>query len=273
MAKRVLTFMAGVSFFICASSSLGGEMQERKSASSQSDGAVTVAVLKKVAEKRIYFGHQSVGLNIIDGINNILKEHQGAELRIAKTKDPLALNSPVFAHSMVGENEDPVSKINDFVRSIDTGIGGKAEIAFFKFCYVDITRNTDVEEVFTAYKTAMQRLKNKYPNTQFVHLTVPLSLSAPSIKGWIKGVLGREDNNIKKSVYNAMLRHEYGGRDPIFDLAGIESTYPDGRKASFTSNGTTYYSLVPDYTSDDGHLNETGRRIMAGQLLKFLSKL
>ena len=273
MKVNTLLAMTGVSFIISISSSLGGEMQESRGASSQSDEVVTVAVLQKVAEKRIYFGHQSVGLNIIDGINDILKEHQGAELRIAKTTDPLVLNSPVFAHSMVGENEDPVSKINDFVRSMDAGIGGKAEIAFFKFCYVDITRNTDVEKVFSAYKSAMQRLKDKYPNTQFVHLTVPLSLSLPSLKGWIKGMLGREDNNIKKNVFNAMLRREYGGRDPLFDLAAIESTYSDGRKASFTSNGTTYYSLVPDYTNDDGHLNETGRKIMAGQLLKFLSKL
>jgi hypothetical protein len=273
MAIRVLTLVAGLVCFITVSSSLGGEMRESRNVSSQSDGAVTGGMLQKVAGKRIYFGHQSVGLNIIDGISDILKEHQGVELKIAKTTDPSALNSPVFAHSMVGENEDPVSKINDFVHSMDNGIGGKAEIAFFKFCYVDITKNTDVEEIFTAYKTAMQRLKDKYPNTQFVHLTAPLSLSAPSLKGWIKGVLGREDNNIKKHVFNEMLRREYEGRDPLFDLAAIESTYPDGSRASFTSNGTTYYSLVPHYTSDSGHLNETGRKIMAAQLLKFLSKL
>lgn len=273
MTIRMLTSVTGLLFFITASNSLGGEMQESKNASSQSEERVTGGMLQKVAGKRIYFGHQSVGLNIIDGINDILKEHQGVELKITKTTDPHVLNGPVFAHSMVGENEDPISKINDFAHSMDNGIGGKADIAFFKFCYVDITRNTDVEEIFTAYKTAMQRLKDKYPNTRFVHLTSPLSLSAPSVKGWIKGVLGREDNNIKKNVFNEMLRREYEGRDPLFDLATIESTYPDGSRASFTNNGTTYYSLVPHYTSDSGHLNETGRKIMAGQLLKFLSKL
>ncbi|MBK9307220.1 MAG: hypothetical protein IPM58_09070 [Nitrospira sp.] len=248
-------------------------MQASRNTSAQSDGTVTVSVLQKVAEKRIYFGHQSVGLNIIDGIHDIEKDHQGVALKIVKTTDPLALNSPVFAHSMVGENEDPISKINEFVRSMDSGLGEKAEIAFLKFCYVDITRNTDVEKVFAAYKSAMQRLKETYPHTQFVHLTAPLSLSLPSLKGWIKGMLGREDNNVKKSAFNAMLRREYGGSNLLFDVAAIESTYPDGRKATFTSNGTTYDSLVPEYTNDDGHLNETGRRIMAGHLLKFLSKL
>ena len=221
-------------------------MRESRSPSSQSDEPVTVTMLQKVAHKKIYFGHQSVGLNIIDGIQDILKDHQGVELKIVKTTDPHALNSPVFAHSMIGENEDPVSKINDFVRSIDAGIGGKAEIAFFKFCYVDITRNTDVEKVFGAYKSALQRLKDTYPHTKFVYLTAPLSVSVPSLTGWIKGMLGREDNNIKKHAFNAMLRREYGGSDLLFDVAAIESTYPDGRKASFTSGGTTYDSLVPD---------------------------
>lgn len=273
MTIRVLTLMGGLLCLVTVSSSLGGEMKESRNVSSQPDGAVMGGMLQKVAEKRIYFGHQSVGLNILDGIGDILKEHQGVELKIVKTTDPSALSSPVFAHSMIGENEDPALKIKDFERSMDSGIGGKAEIAFFKFCYVDITKNTDIEEIFIAYKTAMQRLKEKYPNTQFVHLTAPLSLSAPSLKGWIKGMLGREDNNIKKHVFNEMLRREYEGRDPLFDLAAIESTYPDGSRASFTSNGTTYYSLVPHYTSDSGHLNETGRKIMAAQLLKFLSKL
>lgn len=248
-------------------------MRESRNPSSHSDETVTLAVLQKVAEKRIYFGHQSVGLNIIDGIHDILKDHQGVELKMVKTTDPAVLNSPVFAHSMIGENEDPVSKINDFVRSMDSGLGGKAEIAFFKFCYVDITRSTDVEKIFSAYKSALQRLKEKYPHTKFVHLTAPLSLSLPSLKGWIKGVLGREDNNIKKNAFNAMLRREYGGSGLLFDVAAIESTHPDGRKASFTSSGTTYDSLVPNYTNDDGHLNETGRKIMAAQLLKFLSTL
>lgn len=273
MAVRVFTLVAGLLVAITVSSGLGGEMKESRNVSSQPDGAVTSSMLQKVAGKRIYFGHQSVGLNIIDGIGDILKEHRDIELKIEKTRDPLALDSPVFAHSMLGENEDPVSKINDFEHSMNSGIGAKAEIAFFKFCYVDITRTTDLDRIFTAYMTAMQRLKEKYPRTQFVHLTVPLSVSTPSVKGWIKGVLGREDNNIKKQVFNEMLRREYAGKDPLFDLAAIESTYPDGSRATFTSNGTTYYSLVPHYTSDSGHLNETGRRIMASQLLHFLSKL
>jgi len=59
----------------------------------------------------------------------------------------------------------------------------------------------------------------------------------------------------------------------IFDLAKIESTFPDGRRASFTKDGKTYYSMVPDYTYDGGHLNELGRKIAAEQLLFLLANL
>ena len=209
----------------------------------------------------------------MDGINDIVKDYLGTELKITKTTDPLVFRSPAFAHSMVGENEDPVSKIDDFARSIDNGIGGKAEIAFFKFCYVDITRNTDIEKVFSSYKATMQRLKEKYPNTQFVHFTAPLTASIPSLKAKIKKVLGKEDNNIKRSAFNELLLHEYRGKEPIFDLAEIESTYPDGSRSSFTDGGETYYSLVQEYTDDSGHLNAKGRKIMAAELLKFLAQI
>jgi hypothetical protein len=53
----------------------------------------------------------------------------------------------------------------------------------------------------------------------------------------------------------------------IIDIAKIESTYPDGSRCSFTMDGKTYYSMVPEYTSDGGHLNETGRKKVAEQFL------
>ena len=34
-----------------------------------------------------------------------------------------------------------------------------------------------------------------------------------------------------------------------------------------------YYSMAPEYTTDGGHLNETGRKRVAEQLLIFLANL
>jgi lysophospholipase L1-like esterase len=37
--------------------------------------------------------------------------------------------------------------------------------------------------------------------------------------------------------------------------------------------GQTYYSMYPGYTSDGGHLNDVGRKVVARALLAFLAEL
>ena len=78
---------------------------------------------------------------------------------------------------------------------------------------------------------------------------------------------------IKRNEFNDMMRNEYEDREPIFDLALIESTFLDGKREMYQENDIIYYSLVPDYTNDGGHLNEKGRKLVAEQLLIFLSEL
>jgi hypothetical protein len=161
---------------------------------------------------------------------------------------------------------------------MDAGIGGSADVAFFKFCFVDIGADTDVNKVFDHYKNTMSRLKTKYPGTTFVHVTVPLGTTIESWKTRIKVLMGKTeiweyDANIRKNEFNNLLRGNYAGREPVFDLAGFESTYPDGKRSTFTKNGTSYYDLAPEYTYDDGHLNEKGRKWVAEQLLMFLADL
>jgi len=272
MTRRSL--LAALLVLMTINISEGGAMRKANDEAENTEAAAALdSSLRNVADKRIYFGHQSIGFNILDGIGDIAKDHPGSGLNLVKTNDPLAFKVPVFAHFTVGENEDPSSKIDDFARSLDKGIGGNAEIAFFKFCYVDINRTTNIDKIFAAYKSTMERLKSQYPNTRFVHVTAPLTLSNFSVSSLIKKVLGSEDNNIRKNTFNEMLVREYKGKDPIFDLAAIESTYPDGSRSVFKEGGKPYYSLAPEYTEDGGHLNEKGRRIMAAELLKLLSQI
>ncbi|UCF83602.1 MAG: hypothetical protein JSV50_20955, partial [Desulfobacteraceae bacterium] len=154
----------------------------------------------------------------------------------------------------------------------------------FKFCYVDVTKRTDVMKVFGDYQNTMSLLKETFPKTIFAHLTVPLTCKEAGIKGWvrkgknlIKKVIGKTVfnyfDNIKREQFNEMVRQEYDGKEPVFDLAKIESTFYDGKRSSFTKDGETYYSLVSEYTHDGGHLNEKGRRIVAEQLLILLANL
>ena len=63
------------------------------------------------------------------------------------------------------------------------------------------------------------------------------------------------------------------GKEPLYDLAKIEATYPDGKVLSYSRHGKIQYTLIPTYTNDGGHLNEKGRRIAAAQLLILLADL
>ena len=232
---------------------------------------------QKLAQKKIYFGHQSVGYNIMDGVRYIMKENPQIKLNIVETNDPARFNVPLFAHSSIGKNEDPRSKCEDFDNVIAKKIAGKVDIAFFKFCYVDIVSNTDVNKLFATYNETLLSMKEKYPTAMFVHMTVPLTVAQTGPKVWIKKIIGRPiggyDDNIKREQFNTLLRKEYSTKEPIFDLAGIESIFPDGTRSTLEKDSKEYPALVPVYTNDGGHLNELGRKVVAEQLLIFLATL
>ena len=226
--------------------------------------------LQQLATMKIYFGHQSVGYNIMDGIQNILKENPDSTLNIVETRDAKDFSQPVFAHSSNGRNLDPETKISDFVAAINNGIGNKADVAFFKFCYVDFNKSTDITQLFEKYKTEMAKLEQQNPETLFVHVTVPLT-SESGLKGFIKKILGR-DNNPERARFNNIIKETYKP-SLIFDLAGYEATYPDGKQRYSTKGKEKILYLVPDYTHDGGHLNDTGRRIIAEKLINFIANL
>ena len=241
------------------------------------DSHTVSGIVKLLKKKKIFFSHQSVGFNIIDGINDLTNETK-SKLNIVELKTISPLAEPGFYHSRVGENVDPLSKIDDFARQMDAGIGNTADIAFFKFCFVDINSNTDIDKVFAHYKATMASLKSKYPKTKFVHFTVPLNTTLTTWKTKLKVILKKKviwelDDNIKKNEYNDFVRDYYSSKDPVFDIAGYESLYPDQSRSSFTVNDKTYYDLAPEYTYDDGHLNEKGRKWVARHLLDFLAHI
>lgn len=228
---------------------------------------------QKLAEKKIFFGHQSVGYNIVEGLEQIEKQDPRIKLAIVEIKRASDLNKAEFAHTDIGENEDPYSKIQAFANYVEQGIGDRADIAFFKFCYVDINALSDVDKIFSEYRKTMEQLKQKYPLLIFIHATVPLSESKTTMRSLVKTMLGKEDHNIKRNQYNDLLRKTYHGKEPLFDLAQAESTRPDGSRSTFTKNGTTYYSLAEEYSEDGGHLNELGQEAVAQQLLLLLAQL
>ena len=98
--------------------------------------------LQTLSTKAIYFGHQSVGSNIMEGIQALVSGTSGPVPRVSQTSAAGSMVKGVFAHAGSGSNGDPMGKITAFVASIQGSVGNKVDIAFFKFCYVDFDGST-----------------------------------------------------------------------------------------------------------------------------------
>ncbi len=230
------------------------------------DAGEIAKALAGLSSKKVYFAHQSVGQNIIEGLKDIAKDHPGAGLKIVESSDPAALAAPAFVHSRVGKNTKPDTKMDGFAGFVNSGMGKAADIAFFKLCYVDITAGADVDALFGRYKKTMDNLKRQFPDTVFVHVTAPLTVSEGKAKAFLKKLAGRQTgraDNLKRNQFNALMKAEYAGKEPVFDLAKVEAQGPDGQEKTL--------ALARGYTDDGGHLNEKGRRAAAEELVKFLA--
>lgn len=238
---------------------------------------VSVQDLQAVSKKKIFFGHQSVGYNIVEGVGDVFKQHPAIVMNIKESAEPAVFDAPVLAHTTLGRNSDPESKIRDFAERIRGGIGERADVAAFKFCYVDFDSTSSPSGVFAVYKRTMADLTAAYPKTRFVHVTVPLKATSSGWKTYIKNMIGRPHvfiaDNLRREEFNAMMRKEYAGQKAFFDLAAVEATRADGSASFDTSNGVRVPSLVNEYTYDSGHLNERGRKVIAEQFLGLLASL
>jgi len=234
----------------------------------------------KLAQKKLFFGHKSVGYNIIDGITDIINERDYIKLNIIEAREPAVFEKPVFAHSQVGINTDPSSKIKHFMEIMDAGVGGRVDIAFFKFCYVDIMRDSDPQKIFEDYSAALEELKDRYPNTKFLHVTVPIR-SVPkgakrNLKQTVKLLIGRPgflEDNMMRRRYNDLLNNAYSKAGHFFDLALIESVNKGGFRCHAVKRAEKVYVMAPEYTEDGGHLNNRGRKLVAEQLLINLAEM
>jgi hypothetical protein len=235
-----------------------------------------VSAWENLTTKKIYFGHQSVGNNIMDGVAKVTTQDHLPSIRIVESDDPSVLNRAVWAHSQIGKNGDPFSKIEAFKENLRKGIGDKADMAFFKFCFWDIRSFTDIEKVFKAYKETMVELKREYPNVTFVHFTVPLMSHSDSLSANIRRTFGLkvgfDEDNIKRNELSQLILKEYAGKEPVVDIALYESTLPDMTRTFFTRGTEHYYYLASAYTNDGGHLNEEARKWAAEQVLIILAR-
>lgn len=220
--------------------------------------------LAQAADLRMFFGHMSVGQNIMSGIRDVYGT-KGVELptivEIAPGEVPADLSEEgVMVHALIGENYYPLGKLENFDSTLRAGLADKVDVAMLKFCYVDVNQDTDVDALFANYQETMSSLERDYPDVHFVHTTVPLTVGPHGIKGHLK-VLLRGNHNVARENYNDLMRAAYGPEE-LLDVAALETKAPDGSIKS---------GLYPGYTYDGEHLNDTGSALVAVELARMLA--
>jgi len=232
----------------------------------QSKNEQLIKAIDTLLTKRLFFGHMSVGRNITEAIEDITVSLDKPNFKLIRTVDPADFDNPVFGHFKVGVNKLPFSKIDDFVVIMESGLGDKVDLAFFKFCYTDIRLTTDLEKLLSHYVIQFNRLHENYPNTKFVHFTIPVMTRTRGLKGLAKTILDR-DHNRSRNRLSEMIRQQYNHTE-VFDIEKFETTRADGKQNIYNRS---ILGLVPEYTYDNGHLNKTGATYIAGELLLFLA--
>jgi hypothetical protein len=230
------------------------------------DGAsrTTPAELATVAERRMFFGHMSVGNNILSGLDSVYAAHGVAAPALVEITPGESAELPpggVVAHALIGENRHPVGKLANFDATLRAGLADQVDVAALKFCYIDIRWNSDVDALFARYRATLDRLEADYPDVRFVHMTAPLTTGPHGIKDHLKVLLGRDDNAAREH-YNDLMRAAYGP-DRLFDLAALEATDPDGTVGPS--------ELFAGYSVDGAHLNGAGSTLIAAELVDFLA--
>lgn len=226
---------------------------------------ITTETLDQAAEARVFFGHMSVGKNVLSGVSEVytakgMTQPEVVEIPIAGSV-PAGGGEGAIVHTLIGENGDPRGKLGNFDSMLRSGVADQVDVALLKFCYVDIRWNTDVDALFAEYKQTMADLERDYPNVRFLHATAPLTVGPEGIKDHLKAALGRDDN-AARARYNELIRSNFDA-DQVFDLAAVEATSPGGEALT---------SLYPGYSSDGAHLNASGASKAAVVLLEMIAR-
>lgn len=233
------------------------------------------AQLERVARLRIFFAHQSVGMNVLDGAK-ALAAAEGVPLRIEEVPTAQRVPDATLGHMFVPENGKPLEKLDNFAHAMAPP-DAKLDAAMVKFCFLDFTPKTDPKALFEHYRSTIDALRARNPATVFVHITVPLTTVQERLKAWLKRLRGRPPygviENFRREEYNNLLRRTYAGCEPVFDLARIESTAPDGRTVSTEWDGLKAPALDPAYTDDGSHLNAEGELRAAREFISVIAAI
>jgi hypothetical protein len=200
------------------------------------------------AQLRWFFAHASVGANIMSGISAL---HDSSTPRypltsVSENDTPPATTRNGIIYEYARGNPSSDEKFSLFATYVTNGWRNpKVHIVLNKLCYID------QDASLQGYLDSMKRLEAAFPETLFVYMTIPLTTSSDS-------------DNYKRNVFNDGVRAWVQTNNLVlFDVADIESHDTTGAGCVFTYNGRSCQKLYSSYSSDGGHLNTTGSKLVA----------
>lgn len=205
----------------------------------QKDCIIPLAWLNKARKLNVFFGHQSVGWNILEGLESLASENN-ARYRVNIIENPppgwFATNTGI-GHADIGENGNPIFKIRDFNTKVSKhpGYGRNLNAALVKICFADINSQTNVKEIWNEYVSNMDNLKRRFPNLTLVWCTCPIVSN---------------ESNERREAFNKLVR-EYcqNSHSMLYDIADIEAYTPASKVCVMGSQKI----LCKTYSQDGEH--------------------
>lgn len=240
---------------------------------SRSDSRAT----STTAATRVFFGHQSVGADIVHGLSAVYAGTP-TPLTLVESRARQAGSGGLFQHAAIGANGDPLGKISDFAAVMNGEVGDGVDVALMKLCYIDFMSTTDPQAVFDAYASTMDALEKAHPDVVFLYTTAPITVDpgwVQKAKSTFKVWLGRSDastpENLVRGRYNDLIRERYASSGRLFDIAALESRLANGLHAGRDDGGQTYMVMNPELASDGAHLNDRGAALLAEELVRLVA--
>lgn len=265
---KITTLLFAVFACLLAGCDAGAPPPETNSMVAESAMEPNAEQWQRVAQLRVLFAHQSVGGNIVDGIR---REAAAKKIPLVLTESRGALPGAGIQHFLVGRNEDPEGKLTDF-QSVVNGEGAAPDVALLKFCFIDFTQDVNPTQLAQHYIADLDQLARAHPETVFLPATSPLTTVQTGPKAWLKKLLGKDPGgyaaNARRHAFNAAVRSRYGNDPRLFDIAKLES---GAGRSAVDADGTRVEVLDPALTTDGGHLNEAGERLLGNALIAHLA--
>ena len=224
---------------------------------------------------QIWFGHQSVGNNIMHGTNGDNTNTAGLAYYInlypaagiTNVYEPSSISqipAGTFGDGHIGSNQAPSGKITAFQNGVITTFGGNLDYAFMKFCWYDfgwngseVTTEAQADSLFTSYQNMVSSITSGC-STILLHCTVPLTYRA------------LDAYNSLREYYNDKVRTAYSLTGRLFDIADWQSRDVDGNQVLY--NNVRELNSIWN-AGDGGHMNADGCNMMAKKLLNLFESI